>query len=594
MKKKIIAFTYLIMFALVLLACSEVTTDLTSNNPTQITTEEVTTEEQTTVDVTTEVPTSEEATTEVPTTETPTTEVPTTEVPTTEVPTTEVPTTEVPTTEVPTTEFNYDDRGLVSEECQIIDNIDDWQPIWCDEFDVDGLPDSSKWMYDVGGTGWGNNELQYYTNADIDNAFVEDGILNITAIKETVSSRDYTSARLVTKYQGDWKYGRIQVRAKMPSGRGLWAAIWMLPTEWVYGGWPYSGEIDIMEYVGYDPGIVHGTIHTGRFNHSLGTQIGYTKAVPTVEEEFHVYEMIWEPSKIQLFIDGALYATFGYNPDINVDVENSDAWPFDQTFHLILNLAVGGNWGGVMGVDNSIFPQSMQVDYVRVFQQDYAGMDRENPTEVSQIVLQDTTYDSIRFKWKHAQDDILVSHYNFYIDDILVDTTTLNAIRLNDLEPNTHYNIFIETVDFAGNVSNLVPLSVTTADVPEALGIIQAEDYIRSTGVSTEQSEDIGGTLNVGWIDNGDSMTYLLKVLEAGTYQINFRIASETTGGSIQLFTKNRFPHFTLEFDATGGWQEWTTITTETFTLTEGIQEFRILAVQGGFNLNYFEIVRIE
>ncbi|QLY39541.1 family 16 glycosylhydrolase [Hujiaoplasma nucleasis] len=606
--KKLLIIISMTILAMVLISCQENmtlnTTDTPSETSTEVpTTDSMTTEEPTTEDVTnlptdapTEEPTTLEPTTEVPTevpTEEPTTMEPTTMEPTTVEPTTVEPITEEPTTEEPTTEFVYDDRSLVPEECQFLDNIDDWQPIWCDEFNVDGLPDSSKWMYDVGGTGWGNNELQYYTNADLDNAFVEDGILNIRALKENVGTNDYTSARLITKYQGDWQYGRIQIRAKMPAGRGTWAAIWMLPTNWVYGGWPYSGEIDIMEYVGYDDGVIHGTIHTGAYNHGLGTQIGYSRSLETVEEEFHLYEMIWEPSSIKLFVDGIQFATFGYNPDTNIDVKNSDAWPFDEAFHLILNVAIGGNWGGVQGVDDSIFPTSMQVDYVRVFQKDYAGMDQENPTGVSQLVLQDTSYDSIRFKWKHATDDILVSHYNIYIDDTLIDQTTLNAIRINDLEPNTTYNLFIETEDFSGKTSPLVGYTVTTDDVPEAIGLIQAEDFYKASGVQTEQSED-DSTLNVGWIDDGDYMIYLLKVSEPGTYQISFRVASENQGGQIQLFTKNRFPHFTLTFEATGGWQTWTTVTTDTFTLTEGIQEFKILAVEGGFNLNYFEIVRIE
>jgi len=557
MKKKILTLGLVLVLAIVLLGCSEtITTNITT-----------TTEQPTTSDLTT---TDQNATTELPTT------------------------TEETTSEPITTEEPYDDRGLVPEECQIIDNIDEWQPVWCDEFDVDGLPDSDKWAYDIGGHGWGNNELQYYTDADLDNAFIEDGILNIKAIKESYLGNEYTSARLVTKYRGDWQYGRIQVRAKMPSGRGTWPAVWMLPTNWSYGPWPYSGEIDIVEYVGYDPDIIHGTIHTGAYNHGLGTQIGYSKSLPTVEEEFHVYEMIWEPAKIQLFVDGELFATFGYNPDINVNIENSDAWPFDQPFHLILNLAIGGDWGGARGVDDTIFPQTMQVDYVRVFQKDYAGMDDEAPTKPTQLVLQDTTYESVRFKWRHAEDDVLVSHYDIYVNSKLTESTTLNAIRLHDLDPNTTYNIDIQAVDFAGNKSDFSRLTVTTDDVPTALGIIQAEDYFQASGVQTEQSEDEDGTLNVGWIDDEDYMVYLLKVEEEGTYQINFRVASESAGGMIQLFTRSRFPLFTTSFEATGGWQNWTTISSDTFTLTEGVFEFKFVAVAGGFNLNYFEIVRVD
>jgi beta-glucanase (GH16 family) len=560
MKKIIGSVIFLLLFVTVL-GCQDV---ITTEVNTDITTEETTTDEITTDEITTE-----ETTTETPTTET-------------------------PTTEMPTTSDPYDNRGLVAEECQSIDNLDEWQPVWCDEFDVDGLPSSDHWAYDVGGDGWGNGELQYYTDSDLDNAFVQDGILNIQAIKEQYDDNSYTSARLVTKYRGDWEYGRIQVRAKLPEGRGLWPAVWMLPTNWSYGGWPYSGEIDIMEYVGYDPDVIHGTIHTGAYNHSLGTQIGYSKTIPTAEEEFHIYEMIWEPASIKLYIDGVQFAVFGYNPDINIDIKNSDAWPFDDPFHLILNLAVGGDWGGAQGIDTSIFPQTFQVDYVRVFQKDYAGMDQEAPTEPTRLVLQDRSHDSLRIKWDHSEDDILVSHYNIFVNNQLADTTTLNAIRLYDLEPNTTYEVNIQAEDFDGNRSDFAQMTVTTEDVPLALGIIQAEDYDEASGINTEQSEDTDGTLNVGWIDDGDYMVYLLKVEEAGNYRINFRVASETEGGTIKLFTLNRFAKFTLTFDATGGWQDWTTVTSDVFALQEGVLTFKISIESGGFNLNYFEIERVE
>lgn len=569
--KKIMIFGLVLILSVVLIGCQET---LTSN--------------------TTLMTTTDNQTTELPTSDNITSEQPTTDLPTTLQPTTQVPTTETPTTETPTTKEPYDPRGLVSEECSIIDNIDDWQPVWCDEFDTDGLPDSDKWLYDVGGHGWGNNELQYYTREDLDNVFIEDGILNIRAIKESYMGNEYTSGRIVTKYQGDWTYGRIQVRAKVPEGRGTWPAVWMLPTDNTYGGWPYSGEIDIMEYVGYDPNTIHGTIHTGAYNHGLGTQIGYTTSVPTAEEEFHVYEMIWEPSSIKLFIDGVQFATFGYNADTNVDILNSDAWPFDQRFHLILNLAIGGNWGGVEGVDDTIFPATFQVDYVRVFHKDYSGLDEEAPTSPTQLILQDRTHDELRLKWNRSTDDVLVSHYNIYVNETLVDTTTLNAIRIYELEANTNYSIYVEAEDFAGNKSEKALLTTSTEDVPLALGIIQAEDYTRASGVQIEQSTDTDGTKNLGYIDNGDSMTYLLRVEEAGEYQINFRVASLSDGGTIELYTKNRFPLFTMNLPVTGGWQDWTTVTTETFTLQEGIYEFTFQAVQGGFNLNYFEIIGVE
>lgn len=233
--------------------------------------------------------------------------------------------------------------------------------VWSDEFDYSGLPAPEKWGYDVGGDGWGNNELQYYTENRTENARVENGHLIIQAHKENYGGNAYTSARLITKTKGDWKYGRIEVKAKLPGGRGGWPAIWMLPTDWVYGGWPASGEIDIMEYVGYDPGVVHGTVHTDAFNHSIGTQQGNSINIADAESNFHVYAIEWTENKIDFFVDGTKYFTFTNQGDWT-------KWPFDQRFHLILNIAVGGNWGGAQGVDDNIFPVQMEVDYVRVYQ----------------------------------------------------------------------------------------------------------------------------------------------------------------------------------------------------------------------------------
>lgn len=237
----------------------------------------------------------------------------------------------------------------------------EYELVWSDEFDYPGLPDSEKWNYDVGGSGWGNQELQYYTDGRTENARVENGKLIIEARKENYGGNDYTSARLVTKNKGDWLYGRIEVKAKMPAGRGTWPAIWMLPTDWYYGGWPQSGEIDIMEHVGYDEGIVHGTVHTDAYNHTKGTQQGNSYEVPDATSAFHVYSIEWSEDTIEFFVDDDKYFMFA-------NQGTWQKWPFDKRFHLILNIAVGGTWGGAQGVDDNAFPTQMEVDYVRVYQ----------------------------------------------------------------------------------------------------------------------------------------------------------------------------------------------------------------------------------
>lgn len=234
--------------------------------------------------------------------------------------------------------------------------------VWSDEFNYNGLPDSTKWSYDVGGNGWGNKELEYYTNADTNNAVVRNGYLCITARQQKMGNNSYTSARLVTKGKGDWLYGRIEVRAKLPAGRGLWPAIWMLPTDWKYGGWPASGEIDIMENVGFMPDSIFGSIHTKSFNHVIHTQKTKGLLLKDPYTAFHVYAVEWDAREIRFFVDGNLYTSFQNTG------KGFAEWPFDQRFHLLLNIAVGGGWGGQKGVDDSVFPRSMTIDYVRVYQ----------------------------------------------------------------------------------------------------------------------------------------------------------------------------------------------------------------------------------
>lgn len=239
--------------------------------------------------------------------------------------------------------------------------------IWSDEFDVDGLPDATKWKYDIGGHGWGNSEEQFYTDARLENARVENGVLIIEALKEgwpTTSrtpTHDYTSARLVSKGSGDWLYGRIEIRAKLPAGVGTWPAIWMLPTGQEYGGWPRSGEIDIMEHVGWDMGTVHGSLHSIGRNWLTGDYPTGSLFLMDVDVAFHDYAVDWSPAGIGFSIDGSEYF---FEPNPGTGWED---WPFDQPFHLILNLAVGGSWGGQQGIDPDIWPQRMEVDYVRIY-----------------------------------------------------------------------------------------------------------------------------------------------------------------------------------------------------------------------------------
>jgi beta-glucanase (GH16 family) len=249
--------------------------------------------------------------------------------------------------------------------------LEGWELVWNDEFDGDAI-DDQKWNKLLWRPGWVNNELQAYTDRDT-NLFVQDDNLVIRALIEpgffgtdytgTSYTADYTSGRLNTAGKGEWTYGRFDTRAKLPKGIGSWPAIWMLGSNISAVGWPHCGEIDIMEHVGFDEGNIHASIHTTDYNHVNGTQKSGQVIIPTATDSFHVYSLEWDSTYIRYLVDDEPYF-FIYN-DSNGD---EDKWPFNKPQYIILNLAVGGDWGGAQGIDPTVFPMEMKVDYVRVFE----------------------------------------------------------------------------------------------------------------------------------------------------------------------------------------------------------------------------------
>ncbi len=241
--------------------------------------------------------------------------------------------------------------------------------VWSDEFSGpdSASPDSSKWTYDTGGNGWGNNELEYYTNRT-QNAHIKGGNLVITAQKETYTgsdgvTRNYTSARLKTQGLFSQAYGRFEARIKIPAGQGIWPAFWMLGNDITSNGWPRCGEIDIMENVGKEPGIVHGSLHGPRTigQTSDATAIFSLPAGQNFADDFHPYAVEWEPGTVRFYVDSNLYATFTQS-----EWPAGGAWVFDHPFFIILNVAVGGGWPGSPD-STTVLPQQMLVDYVRVY-----------------------------------------------------------------------------------------------------------------------------------------------------------------------------------------------------------------------------------
>ena len=234
--------------------------------------------------------------------------------------------------------------------------------VWSDEFNITGHPDTTKWAYNIGtgNNGWGNNELEYYTNSN-NNARVENGNLIIEARKENLGGQNYTSARMLTQGKADWTYGRFEIRAKLPAGVGSWPAIWMLGSNIDQVGWPACGEIDIMEHVGKSLNEIHWSAHSKLYNWPKGTQKTAKAFINDVTASFHVYTLDWSKKEMKFYVDNVLYLT------VENENKSDEYYPFVAPQFLLLNLAVGGGFGGPK-VDDSIFPIRMEVDYVRVYQ----------------------------------------------------------------------------------------------------------------------------------------------------------------------------------------------------------------------------------
>ena len=257
--------------------------------------------------------------------------------------------------------------GIIDEE---ENEVLQWELVWADEFDNEEI-DESKWNKLRWRPGWVNNEQQAYTDRDI-NLYLDDGNLVIQGLIEpgyygtdytgTAYNSDYTSGRMNTDDKVSWTYGRFDIRAKLPKGKGSWPAIWMLGENISTVGWPNCGEIDIMEHVGFDDGRIHASIHTEDYNHMNNTQKSGSTFIETATDSFHIYSLEWSPTYLRYLIDNESYF-FVYNGS-NGDVAK---WPFDEPQYIILNLAIGGDWGAIQGIDPSAFPMKMLVDYVRVY-----------------------------------------------------------------------------------------------------------------------------------------------------------------------------------------------------------------------------------
>ena len=489
-----------------------------------------------------------------------------------------------------------------------------WELIWNDEFDYNGLPDSTRWSYDVGGHGWGNGEDQFYTENREENARADGDHLIIEARKEDWGGRSYTSARLVSKYKGDWTYGRIEVRAQLPTGRGTWPAIWMLPTDSHYGngGWPDTGEIDIMEHVGFDQDLIHATIHTDAYNHMINTQRGGSKRVTGVSDNFHDYAVEWSPRKMVFSIDGVDFWTYSKG------LSNWQGWPFDLDFHLIMNIAIGGAWGGIQGIDDSIFPQQMLIDHVRVYRYiDFPQVTLAAPATLEAgetAVLTGTSVDP----------DGRILRVNLYQDDGLLETITGGASEWSWSTSTVSagcYKLRAEATDDGGwtgstDVQSLTVGNSCTGNAPYLMSPhpisdrIEAEYYdlggpgvayrdISPTneggGIRLDDGVDVFPTTDgigyhIGNTARREWVTYTVHVDQAGIYDLQVRLASQANQVS-----------FSLEFDGvdkigvfthqspTDDFRTVRVITEDGIALDEGTQILKLQFFSGVPKVNWFQ-----
>ncbi len=368
-----------------------------------------------------------------------------------------------------------------------------WSLVWSDEFDgpTGAAVDASKWSFDVGGNGWGNNELETYTSRT-SNAHLEAGSLVIKALKETFTgsdniTRNYTSARLLTRNKFSQAYGRFETRIKIPYGQGLWPAFWMLGDNIDTAHWPNCGEIDIMENIGKEPSIVHGTFHGPGYSGGSGISAAYSlPSGQKFSDDFHTFAVEWEPNVVRFYVDGLLYKT-----RTPADLPTGTSWVFDHPFFIILNVAVGGGWPGNPDA-STVFPQQMLVEYVRVYQ-------RATPSNVPVLFADEGTgramaLDSVTFR--HDPFPVRTS-YNFSPDQ----TTRLMLLSANlDLQPGDGPSIVTAqaddgkghtvplNVEWVGRLPNFDWITVVVAKLPDdLLSADQALVTLTAHGQSSNQ-----------------------------------------------------------------------------------------------------------
>jgi beta-glucanase (GH16 family) len=484
--------------------------------------------------------------------------------------------------------------------------------VWSDEFDSTQL-NTSFWQIEVTGSP-ANNELQYYTNR-IDNIAVKNGQLVITALKESYGGRSYTSGRLHTNIS--WQYGKFEARIKLPYGQGMWPAFWMLGSNISSVGWPKCGEIDIMEMVGGaarsngGDNKTFGTAHWSNNGSHAQYGLNYTLPSGKLSDDFHLFSCTWDPQKIVWFIDGIQYCV--------IDISSAGLAAFRAPFYIILNLAVGGDWPG-SPVASTVFPQSMEVDYVRVYADASVlpAITMASPLnnailpEKTDVLLQTTVNFSGSMK-----------KVEFFQGVLKIGETTVAPYEMKWRQPAAGcYQISAKatTVDGVtasssvinvkiGSVCGEAPYSGQPAAIP---GFIEAENfdlggqdvgysdadaannggaYRPLDGVDIEACSDINGGFNVGWTTPNEWLNYTVAVAKDTTYSIDIRTANQNlSAGSLRIEVDGVDKTGKISIPSTGGWQTWQTVTVANISLPAGNHILRVYSIDGSYNLNWIKV----
>ncbi len=458
-----------------------------------------------------------------------------------------------------------------------------WTLMFADEFNVDGLPDRSKWTIDPRPKGWINGEQQVYTDTTHDNARVRNGNLIITGKKDYPTgntTEPWSSARLITQGKFDFLYGKVEVRAKLPRARGSWPAIWLMPTSSVYGAWPKSGELDVMEHVGNSFGTVMATVHTQNHNWTNGGGVTGSKKLMDADTAYHVYAMEWAPDSIRFIYDTSRILSYA-NP--HTDWKD---WPFDQKFHLILNLAIGGGMGGI--IMEADWPDSMVVDYARIYQKGIGTPVLDTikvaPTDLFFLPGKKQQYTA------KAYDQ---NGYPMAITPVWSITGAGNSITADGLATlnSTGKVMATATVDTTTKTGT-ANVSLRPSNYRNVPAKIQAESFDNGNACCTETTADTGGGLDVSYIGSGTWFEYDINVPRSDNYRIQFRVAVNAASSlKIQL---DSVTLQTVTLPASGGWQKWISVTSAPIRLEQGQQTIRITSNKDGWNFNWLSIFQAD